>query len=254
MYPILFQVNGLTIHTYGLFIAAGFLLGLAIAMKEARREGMDPQMILDLGFYLIFSAIVGARLFYVLQNPLYYLNDPLEIIKVWHGGLVFYGGFFLALIVCIFYLKRHRLPLAKTCDLFAPSLAAGEFLGRLGCFFAGCCYGKETNLPWGVTFTNPESLARVGVPLHPTQIYSSLLALLTFFILLYLKRHKSFEGEIAWFYILLYSIARLVVEYFRGDQRGFIMDETISLAQGIALIMGILSAFMLFYLRKKPGN
>lgn len=251
MYPILFKFYGLTIHTYGLFIASGFLLGLALAMKEARREGINPEMILDLGFYLIFSAIIGARLFYVFQNLRYYLNDPLEIIKIWHGGLVFYGGFLLSLIVCIFYLRRHRLPLAKICDLFSPSLAAGEFLGRIGCFFAGCCYGKETNLPWSVTFTNPQSLARIGVPLHPTQLYASLLALLTFLILLYLRRHKSFEGEISWCYILFYSISRIVVEYFRGDPRGFILDETISIAQGIALILGSLSVFMLFYLRKR---
>jgi phosphatidylglycerol:prolipoprotein diacylglycerol transferase len=254
MYPTLFQINGLAIHTYGLFIAAGFLLGLGIAMKEARREGMDPQIILDLGFYLILSAIIGSRIFYVLQNLRSYLNDPLEIVKVWHGGLVFYGGFFLALIVCLFYLKRHKLPLWKTCDLFAPALAAGEFLGRLGCFFAGCCYGKETDLPWGVTFTNLQSLAKLGVPLHPTQLYSSMLALFTLVILLFLRRHKSFEGEITWVYILLYSLSRTVVEYFRGDSRAFIVNQTISLAQVIALILGILSLFMLFYLRKKEGN
>jgi len=250
MYPTLVKFLGLTIHTYGLFIAAGFLLGLALAMQEARRERINPQMILDLGFYLIFSAIVGARLFYVLQNPRYYLTAPLEIIKIWHGGLVFYGGFFLSLIVCLFYLRKHKLPIAKTCDLFAPSLAAGEFLGRIGCFFAGCCYGKEANLPWCVIFTNPQSLAMIGVPLHPTQLYASLLALLTFLILLYLRRHKHFEGEITWSYILLYSVSRIAVEYFRGDPRGFIIDETISIAQGIALILGSLSVFMLLYLRK----
>jgi phosphatidylglycerol:prolipoprotein diacylglycerol transferase len=254
MYPTLFKINGLIIHTYGLFIAAGFLLGLAMAMKEAREEGIDPQIILDLGFYLILSAIIGSRLFYVLLNLPYYLSDPLEIIKVWHGGLVFYGGFFLALIVCLFYLKRHRLPLWRTCDLFAPPLAAGEFLGRLGCFFAGCCYGKETHLPWGITFTNPQSLAKLGVPLHPTQLYSSFLALLILLVLFFLRRYKSFNGEIAWSYILLYSISRIVVEYFRGDPRDFLINQTISLAQGIALILGILSIFMLSYLRKKQGN
>jgi len=189
-----------------------------------------------------------------LQNPSDYLNNPLEIFKIWRGGLVFYGGFFLSLIVCIFYLRRHRLPLAKTCDLFAPSLAAGEFLGRIGCFFAGCCYGKETGLPWSVTFTNPQSLAPIGIPLHPTQLYTSLFALLTFLILLYLRRHRHFEGEVAWSYILLYSISRIIVEYFRGDPRGFIFDETISVTQGIALFLGSFSAVMLIYLRKKGDN
>jgi phosphatidylglycerol:prolipoprotein diacylglycerol transferase len=251
MYPTLIQINGLAIYTYGLFIAAGFLLGLTIAMKEARKEGMDPQIILDLGFYLILSAIIGSRLFYVLLNLRDYLHDPLGIIRIWHGGLVFYGGFFLAMIICLFYLKRHKLPLWRTCDLFAPSLAAGEFLGRLGCFFAGCCYGKETDLPWGITFTNPQSLARPGVPLHPTQIYASLLALSTLLILLYLRRHKSFEGEITWSYILLYSLSRIVVEHFRGDPREFIINQTISLAQGIALVMVILSIFMLYFLSKR---
>jgi phosphatidylglycerol:prolipoprotein diacylglycerol transferase len=254
MYPTLFKFLGLTLHTYGLFIAAGFLLGLALAMQESRREGINPQMILDLGFYLIFSAIIGARLFYVLQNPHYYLNDPLEIIKIWHGGLVFYGGFFLSLIVCIVYLRRHKLPLAKTCDLFAPSLAAGEFLGRIGCFFAGCCYGKEAHFAWCVTFSNTQSLAPIGIPLHPTQLYTSFLALLTFLILLYLRRHKRFEGEITWSYVLLYSISRIVVEHFRGDPRGFIFNETISIAQGISLVLGSFSIVMLLYLRKRQKS
>jgi phosphatidylglycerol:prolipoprotein diacylglycerol transferase len=254
MYPIFFKFLGLTIYTYGLFIATGFLLGLSLAIQEARREGINPEIILNLGFYLICSAIVGARLFHVLQNLRYYLDHPLEIIKIWHGGLVFYGGFFLSLIICIFYLRRHKLPLAKTCDLFAPSLAAGEFLGRIGCFFAGCCYGKEAHLPWCVTFTSLQSLAPRGVPLHPTQLYASFFALLTFVILIYVRRHKHFEGEITWSYFLLYSISRMVVEYFRGDPRGFILDETISIAQGISLILGSLSIYMLFYLRKKQKS
>lgn len=251
MYPILFKFLGFTIHTYGVFIATGFLLGISLIVREARREGINPETVLDLCVYLIFSSIIGARLFYVLQNFSYYLNNPLEIIKIWHGGLVFYGGFFLSLILFVIYTKNHKLPLAKTCDLFAPALAAGEFIGRIGCFAAGCCYGKETQLPWGVIFNNPQSLAPIGIPLHPTQLYSSLSALLIFVILFIKKKHKHINGEITWLYILLYSAFRFVIENFRGDQRGFILDETISIAQGISLILGSISICILIYLRKK---
>jgi len=254
MYPDLLRVGNFTIHTYGVCIALGALLGISLISREAKKQGYDQQQILDLSFYLLIAAIIGSRVFYIILNLKYYLQHPLEIIKIWEGGLVFYGGFLVAFATCFFYLKRHNLPFLKTCDLLVPGLALGEVLGRLGCFFAGCCYGTPTDLPWSITFTHPQTLAKQGVPLHPTQLYSSLQALIIFFILICTRRYKIAAGQLTWMYILLYALGRLIIEHFRGDERGLrILGFT--LTQTIALLMIPLALFTLLYLgRKRPAS
>ena len=251
MHPILFEIGGLKIHTYGVFVAMGFLTAIALAMREARREGEDPAKIVDLAFYVIVAAIVGSRLLYVALNYKHYIENPLDIVKIWSGGLVFYGGLILALAVSVWYFRKNRLPVWKTTDIVAPSIAIGQAVGRLGCFSAGCCYGRETTLPWAVTFTNPECLAKLGVPLHPTQLYSSLNALLIFFILITARKFKKFDGFLIWLYVLLYSISRPILELFRGDDRGFMIKGAMSTSQFISIAMGITSLFMLFYLSRR---
>jgi len=248
MYPILFQIGSFRIHTYGVFIALGFLTGIVLALREAKRVGEKPENILDLSFYSIIAAIVGSRLFYIILNYQYYIENPLEMIKIWSGGLVFYGGFVLALIVGIWYIRKSHLPLWKTADVMAPSIAIGQAIGRLGCFSAGCCYGKVTALPWAVTFSNPECLANLGVPLHPTQLYSSLNDLFIFLILTVVKRFKKFDGLLIWLYVLLYSITRSIIEIFRGDDRGLVFGGTLSISQFIGIVLVPISLFMLGYL------
>jgi phosphatidylglycerol:prolipoprotein diacylglycerol transferase len=147
-------------------------------------------------------------------------------------------------------MKWHRLPIWKFSDLFTPSIALGLFLTRIGCFLAGCCYGKETTLPWGVRFTDPNSLAPLNITLHPTQLYDSANGLFLFLFLNWVDRRKKFEGELFWLFILLYSISRFLIEILRGDPRGFLFGELISTSQGIGIFLAILSLFMLFYLRK----
>ncbi|MFH2013155.1 MAG: prolipoprotein diacylglyceryl transferase [Pseudomonadota bacterium] len=251
MYPVLFHIGNFKIHTYGFFIALGFLVGIVLALREARRVGEEPENILDLAFYGIIAAIVGSRLLYIILNHRYYIENPMEIVKIWNGGLVYYGGFLLALIVGIWYIRKKDLPLWKTVDILAPSVAIGEAIGRLGCFSAGCCYGKETVLPWAVTFSNPESLARLGIPLHPTQLYSSVNALFIFLILTVVKRFKKFDGLLIWLYVLLYSITRSIIEIFRGDVRGFIFGKILSTSQFIGIILVIISVLMLIYLWRR---
>jgi len=248
MYPILFQIGSFRIHTYGVFIALGFLTGIVLALREAKRVGEKPENILDLSFYSIIAAIVGSRLFYIILNYQYYIENPLEMIKIWSGGLVFYGGFVLALIVGIWYIRKSHLPLWKTADVMAPSIAIGQAIGRLGCFSAGCCYGKVTTLPWAVTFSNPECLANLGVPRHPTQLYSSLNDLFIFLILTVVKRFKKFDGLLIWLYVLLYSITRSIIEIFRGDDRGLVFGGTLSISQFIGIVLVPISLFMLGYL------
>ncbi|NVM56917.1 MAG: prolipoprotein diacylglyceryl transferase, partial [Desulfobacterales bacterium] len=192
MYPVLFRIGPFALHTYGVFVAMAFLSAIALALREARRLGEDADQILDLCFYVLIAAIVGSRILYVVINWPTFEQDPMEIVRIWHGGLVFYGGFIGALLTAWLYIRRKGLQLWKTADIMAPAIAFGQFVGRIGCFFAGCCYGRHFNLPWAITFTHPESLAPKGISLHPTQLYSSLNGLLIFALLMWLRRKKVF--------------------------------------------------------------
>jgi len=138
MHPVLFRIGPFTLHTYGVFVAMAFLSAIALALREARREGEDANKILDLCLYVLVAAVVGSRILYVLVNWSAFRHDPFEIVRIWHGGLVFYGGFIGAVITGLWYIGRKRLPLLKTADIMAPSIAFGQFVGRIGCFFAGC--------------------------------------------------------------------------------------------------------------------
>ncbi|MCG2829527.1 MAG: prolipoprotein diacylglyceryl transferase, partial [Desulfobacteraceae bacterium] len=142
MHPILLKIGDITIHTYGFFVAMGFLAGILLANSEAKRLGVDHEKVMDLCFYILIAAIVGSRLFYVAINYELFLSNPLDVFKIWNGGLVFYGGFIAAFFTAFVYLKIHKMPIWRTGDIAAPSLAIGHFLGRLGCFSAGCCFGK----------------------------------------------------------------------------------------------------------------
>ena len=228
-----------------------FLSAIALALREARREGEDANKILDLCFYVLVAAIVGSRILYVLVNWSDFRHDPFEIVRIWHGGLVFYGGFIGALIAALWYIRRKGLPLLKTADIMAPSIAFGQFVGRIGCFFSGCCYGKTCDLPWAVIFTHAESLAPKGVPLHPTQLYSALNSLLIFLVLVGLKRIKGFEGQIFWAYVLLYAVTRSILEHFRGDERGMFIEGMLSTSQLIGLIMAVIAIAMMIILKQR---
>ncbi len=254
MHPILFRFGPLTIHTYGFLVAAGFLLGLGLAARQARKEGILPDKIVDLGFYILLAAIIGSRLFFILINYNYYIKNPLAIFKIWEGGLVFYGGVLLALPTAVWYIKKNNLDLWNTADIFAPPLAIGHAIGRLGCFSAGCCYGKPAeDLPWAVTFLDPESLAQIGIPLHPTQLYESAGEFINFLILITLRKRQSFKGQLFWAYLLIYSVIRFTVEFFRGDEvRGFLFGN-ISISQGISVLMFLGAIAGLVVFRKRKG-
>jgi phosphatidylglycerol---prolipoprotein diacylglyceryl transferase len=251
MYPVLLKIGPIALYTYGFFVALAFVVGISIAKWEAERLGLDPGPVTDLCFYILLSAMIGARLFYIAVNPGMFLNDPMEILKIWNGGLVFYGGFIVAAVVAIVYLKKRRLPLWQTADVLAPGLAAGHVLGRVGCFFAGCCYGKACDLPWAVTFSHPLSLAPLGTPLHPSQLYEVLNNLVVFSVLWLFRRRKTFDGQVFWIYLLMYGITRAVLEIFRGDPRGVFLNGQLSVSQ----IIGIgLAAMAMVMLKVKPGR
>jgi phosphatidylglycerol:prolipoprotein diacylglycerol transferase len=250
MHPILFRLGGLAVYAYGFFVAIGFVAGVIFATLRARKEGIPFEKVVDLFFYTVLSAILGSRILFVLINLDVYRENPLQIFKIWEGGLVFYGGLILAIGVSIGYMRWHRLPIWKFADLFSPSIALGLFFGRIGCFFAGCCYGRETSLPWGIIFTDPNSLARLNVPLHPTQLYESTSSLIIFFFLNWMEKKKTFDGQLFWLFLFLYSVTRFFIEMLRDDPRGFLFRGLLSTSQGIGIFLAILSIFVLFYLKK----
>jgi len=250
MHPILFKIGPITIYTYGVLIATAFFLGLALAARQARVEGEDPQKIMDLSFYILISAIAGSRLLYIVVEYKEYISNPLRIFKVWEGGLVFYGGFIIAMAVVIIYIKKNEMSLWKVGDILAPSVAIGQGVGRLGCFFAGCCYGRETDVPWAVIFKNPNTLAPMDVHLHPTQLYDSANGFIIFAILLILRKFKKFDGQLFWTYTLLYAVGRFIVEIFRGDERGFV-TASLSTSQFIAIPLFAVSIVMLIKLKRQ---
>lgn len=248
MHPVLLEFGFIKIFTYGLMVASGFFFAIMLAANLGKKQGMDPQKIIDLSFYLLIASLIGARLLYIIVEFDYFSAYPVEVFKFWKGGLVFYGGLILAVIVSIFYLKKHQMPLWAVADIIAPSLALGQAIGRWGCFFAGCCYGRKTDVSWAIIFTDEKSLAPLGIPLHPTQIYLSLNALVIFGILMWMSKRKSFHGQIIWAYGILYSIGRFIIEYFRADDRGAV--GMFSTSQIIGLIVFAVSVFMLFSLRR----
>jgi phosphatidylglycerol:prolipoprotein diacylglycerol transferase len=252
MYPILFRLDGFTIYAYGFFLILGTVVAGTLAVLKIQKEGLRIpfERVADLFFYSVLSALVGSRILFVLIHFDVYRKDPLRIFKIWEGGLVFYGGLLLAIGVSIAYMRWYRLPALKLFDLISPFLALGLSFGRIGCYFAGCCYGKETSLPWGVIFTDPNSLARLGVSLHPTQLYEAISGLAIFSFLIWKEKRKAFDGQISLLFLFLYSAIRFFIEMLRGDPRGFLFQGLISTSQGVGIILAIPSAFMLFYLSK----
>ncbi len=251
MHPVLIAIGKFHIYTYGVMVALGVLVGVVLARRQGTREGIDPDKIVDITFYVLVSALIGSRLLFVVMNIQEYAHNPLKALKIWEGGLVFYGGLLPAVAVGIWYIKRIGLSLWQVTDIFAPSVAIGHAIGRIGCFFAGCCYGKVCSLPWAVTFKDPRSLAPFGIPLHPTQLYSSITLFFIFVVLIVLRRRKTFHGELFWSYTLLYSIIRFLLEFLRGDFRGSILGGVISITQAIGIPLAGISIVMLLYLRKR---
>ncbi len=253
MYPELFSIGPITIYSYGVLLAASYLLGLWLAMRRAKRWGLDPTRVLDLGIYIIIAALIGAKLLLLVVDFEQFSSSPQDLLSLARSGGVFYGGLILAVIVAFWYISRHQLPFWTTCDVFAPGIALGHVTGRLGCLAAGCCYGKPTDVPWAIVFTNPLAAANVGtplgIPLHPTQIYEAGAELLILVLLLATERRgRPFPGRTFWLYMLLYAISRYIVEIYRGDPRGEFFG--VSTSQFISLVLAPLSIVMLVWLSR----
>lgn len=255
MHPILFEVGGFTVYTYGVLLAAAYLLGLQFALVRARRRGLDPSRVMDLGILVIVAALVGAKLLLLFVDFDVYRERPGELLTLVRSAGVFYGGLILAVVAALWYLRRHRMPMWTVTDVFAPGIALGHVVGRMGCFFAGCCFGRQTDLPWAITFRHPAAAENVGtplgIPLHPTQLYEAgaELAILGL-LLLFERRGRAFPGRTFWSYLLLYGVSRFVIEFYRGDSRG--MVGLFSTSQFVSLLVVPLSLIMLYVLSRRP--
>lgn len=254
MHPILFSLGPITIYSYGVLLAAAYLLGLGMAVRRARAAGFDGNRVLDLGIWVIIAALVGAKALLFVVDFDHFTSSWTEFTTLLRSGGVFYGGLIAAVAVCIYQLRKHHLPLWISGDLFAPGIALGYMVGRLGCLMAGCCYGRPTDVSWAITFTDPAANLNVGtplnVPLHPTQLYESAAGLVILLVLLALERRgQSFPGRTFWAFVLLYSVSRFIIEFYRGDDRGMVFSA-VSTSQAISIALAPLSLLMLWYLSR----
>lgn len=239
----------LPLHSYGLLIAVGFLAGIALAQREARRQGQDADRVGDLAFWILIAAIVGSRLYFIAVNARDYLGGSVtvrglqipRILAFWEGGYVFYGGFIGATLAAAWYMRRHRMPFLAYADTIIPSVALGHVFGRLGCFCAGCCWGSvsHAHVPWLAKFPSaslayqsfaarPDAAQLLAsdrlttVPVHPTQLYEALGELALFALLVFVVRPaKRFHGQVLATWLVAYAVLRTTIELFRGDaERG----------------------------------
>ncbi|MCL2335385.1 MAG: prolipoprotein diacylglyceryl transferase [Endomicrobia bacterium] len=255
MHPILFHFGHITLYTYGLFVALGFFAGSMYISYGAKK--MNPQIIsqdelYSLLFYTVIFALVGARLLFIITEFREYAAAPLNVFKVWEGGLVYYGGFIAALLCVIIYTWRKKISILALGDIFAPALALGHFFGRIGCFFAGCCYGKSCELPWTVVFNNPDTLAARGIPLHPTQLYEAFCNIVLFVLLYRYNKKPHANGLTIAFYLIAYALFRFTIEFFRGDDRGA-QFLGLSISQAVSIVILLIGIF-LFYKRSNSGK
>lgn len=271
MHPVLFSTDlfGLlkepvSLHVYGLMIAAGFLLAMQLAGRQAKREGEDPDRFIDLGFYLLLSGLIGARFVFILTKLPEYLANPLEIVMFWRGGLVWYGGFIGAAVYLVYYCRRYRLDYFKVVDVLIPYTAMAHAFGRLGCLAAGCCFGAPSDAPWAIVFPNnsmaqqqqqSSGLVDVGaasLPVHPTQLYEAGAELALFWLLLLVRPHKRFHGQLFLTWLSIYPVVRSVIEVFRGDkERGVYILST---SQYISIGVAIAAVLVYVHLRRQRGE
>jgi phosphatidylglycerol:prolipoprotein diacylglycerol transferase len=238
MHPVLFQIGSVTIYSYGVLAAAGFLVGLWLAYRQAPRVGLNAHSVWNLGVYGILAALLISKIWLIFSAWNYYIAHPGEIFSMatFQSAGTFYGGILGGILWVVLYAHFQKMSLLAVLDVVAAPVALGHAIGRIGCFVAGCCYGKPTSLPWGVTFTSPVAEKIAGTPLHvslhPTQLYEAGAEFLNLLLLIWLGARQRFAGQLIGAYFVLYGIERGTIEFFRGDPgRTMMFHDTVSLMQ-----------------------
>ncbi len=256
MLPKLLEIGPIVLHSYGLLLVTAVLSAIALAAFLAEKQQLPRTYAWDLGFVIVLSSVIGAKLLMVLGDWRSYIEQPSMLVSLefLRAGGVYYGGLLAATAASAVYIwRRPQMPFWKISDAAAPAIALGQSIGRIGCFAAGCDYGKPSDLPWAVTFTNPYANQLSGVPLntplHPAQLYESATTLVIFAALLFWFYRKSFDGQVFCLYLIFYSVARFFLEFFRGDvDRGFVFGW-LSTSQFISVILFPVAIGLYFYLR-----
>lgn len=247
LFSFLFNNKQITIYTYAFCIVLGTLLA-SIYTKWRTKKELGINNLSNNFFYIIFIAgFVGGKLFFYLERPIYFLNNPQLMLDNFSGGFVFYGSFITIIPIVIWYLKSYKIPVLPMLDILAVTTLIAHSLGRFGCFNAGCCYGSETTSLFGIAFPNSKN-----VNVHPTQLYEVSILIGIAVILLFIKKRQQFKGQLFLLYIAMYAICRTIIEQFRGDNRSYIIENWISHSQFIALLILITAAF--FYIKLKTRN
>ena len=259
MHPILIRLGSFPIHTFGVLMGSGFLVGILYSLRQSRKWGLDPDGIFNLCFWIMVSGVLGARVLYIAidvamkgHDSEFYSYNLLKLFALWEGGLVWYGGFIAAATTGLLYLRRHGFPVWRAADMLVVATFMGLAIGRIGCLMAGDDFGRPTTMPWGIVFRNPDALvyppSLMGVPLHPTQLYMSLKSFTVALVChLVIKHRKRFDGQIMAIAMMLYATLRYSVEIFRGDDdRGWIpyTHQMFSTSQGIGIAVFALGAFL----------
>ncbi len=244
MLPEICQIGPFPIYAYGLMLVLAFFVSSYLASLQAKREGVDPDLIFNLCFLVFISGIIGARVFYVLNSLSFYLRNPLETIMLQHGGLAWFGGVIFGALAAILFIKKNKLGLLRILDLLVPFIALGQAIGRIGCLLNGCCFGRVST--FGIYFKVFDQV------LIPTQLYSSLLLLLIFFVLRFMQGKKHLPGQILCAYLFLYSIKRFFIEYFRNDSPRIFYGLTIFQLLSLAMfVVSLLILIKIAYDKKK---
>lgn len=262
MNPSLLHLGPLTVRSYGTMIVIGFFLALALVKFRSRKYDIDWENCLDLAFYLLLAGIVGGKIFFWIVLPSQFMAEfkglfiePVTFLKNLGSGFEIFGSIFVGLAVFVLFTRKKKMPLLKTLDLFTPAMPLVHAVGRIGCFLAGCCYGRQCSQDWAVIFNHPDSLAPTGVPLHPSQLYESAgLFFLVIFLLLIEKRVTRVPGRMITVYIAGYTVLRFIVEHFRADQRGEAFDGLLSMTQLLAIFAVIIAAGVYGYLTLRHGR
>ncbi|MCU0229453.1 MAG: prolipoprotein diacylglyceryl transferase [Bryobacterales bacterium] len=251
MHPKLLEFGNFFLPSYGLFVALGFLVGMMVTRALANRRGLDSEFIVGAALYTALVGLAGAKLALILQDFSYYSRNPEQLfsLNMLQSAGIFYGGVIAGLLFFVWYFQKHRMPIAASADCLAPGLAIGHALGRLGCFFGGCCFGEVCDRPWAVTYTNAAvrdfSNVPLGVPLHPTQLYEAATEFTVFLILWLAFGRLSQPGRILGLFLVLSSTGRFVVEFFRAHDAASPFGWALSTAQWTALALIVLGVWLL---------
>lgn len=253
MYPILLRLGSFELRSYGVVIAFAILAAYLLARREASRRRMDPRLVEDFASFAILFGILGARLYYIaFFDPGMFFRQPLMVLALWKGGLAVHGALLAGLLTGIWFCRKRGISFWTFADTLAPALILGQAVGRLACFLNGDAYGIPTTVPWAVTFTDPNAMAPLGVPRHPTQLYEMGLNLLLFGLLWILRKRRLAPGQLFLLYAGGYAVIRFVVETFREDQLQFAGGVSTAQTLSVLVLAGSLLAFAL--LRRRTGR